>query len=79
MYKSCEWRLGHLQIYDMYGMEGLTSGMEVGTHRAEASELKRAFDLAQMRKVRHSAVFLFCICLQTAYTTLWIKQVASGS
>lgn len=60
MYETCDWRIGFLQIYDLYGMEGLTSGMEVGTHRAEASELKRAFDAAQMRKVSHPAAFFFC-------------------
>ncbi|XP_042520788.1 chaperone protein dnaJ 13 [Macadamia integrifolia] len=38
------------QIYDIYGMEGLTSGLELGTKLNQAEEIKKEFERSRRRK-----------------------------
>lgn len=45
------------QIYDIYGKKGLASGLDLGEHLGMKDEMRKAFELYQMRQV--SSTFTF--------------------
>ncbi|WOL10175.1 chaperone protein dnaJ 13 [Canna indica] len=65
------------QIYDIYGMEGLSSGLEVGPHLKKAEEIKEELEKLKRRK-EHEKVLAQSPASVRLFATLSLPEYLAG-